>query len=680
MRLLVYLFSIICHSFCFSISAQTIVEPQVLSIEDGLSQGFISVLHKDSEGFLWIGTKNGLNRYDGRQFEVFTHDHTDPYSISNDWTCSIIEETDFLLTGSFEEPVLNLFHKKSKRFFEITFEEGFLNPTTFIRHFIKTNSGKILIVTGIENKLIEIQFPDRFWEKIPDDEALLNQVTFKTIIENLDGIAFTEKGNLMVYKEGQFHEFDIETLEYKPIDKNSPFNQFNNFNQVHPSIGLSVIEDNPSDRQLLVFRNGQWQKVDSDLNFGGGTFFEKDANRVWLQESENNELLIFEVPVILQKDQLMKEDASVIIKNINTAIGPILKDESNVVWIATGGVGLRKISPRKLNVKTYQLGQTIYSRIFSSSPGEVIYLFHGLSSFYKAGEKDILKYVFQLRNSNDIHRIFWMDDGLGKGWLATIAKNDNSFDYMELKLYHYSNDQFKEVFSQKLQEFWPNSELSALKTNDAQIVLSYANLVIRYSPETKQTQSLTLDLFEGNQTHIFNSAQTANGDIWIGSSEGLIRGIQNQGDFTFQLVDQGLNNSVCASLLTDPLDSNTLWVGTKGGGLHRLDTKNMHFEYLNSKNGLPNDVIYGVLNDDGGNLWMSSNKGIIRYTPSTGLIRNFTSEDGMQSDEFNTFAYGKSTNGDLLFGGINGLNVFHPKDLKDNPQGTNSSLDRFIYK
>ena len=134
----------------------------------------------------------------------------------------------------------------------------------------------------------------------------------------------------------------------------------------------------------------------------------------------------------------------------------------------------------------------------------------------------------------------------------------------------------------------------------------------------------------------------------------------------FEVVEE-LNHSVCASLLVDPTDRNVLWIGTKGRGLYRLDTRTMQLKILNAENGLPNEVIYGVLNDDQGNLWMSSNRGIIRYTPQNGRIRNFTKEDGMQSDEFNTYAFGKSPNGELLFGGIHGLNIFHPDDLKDNP-------------
>lgn len=107
----------------------------------------------------------------------------------------------------------------------------------------------------------------------------------------------------------------------------------------------------------------------------------------------------------------------------------------------------------------------------------------------------------------------------------------------------------------------------------------------------------------------------------------------------------------------------SFWIGTKGGGLNRLDTRSMQFTHLTTREGLPNDVIYGILSDDRNRLWMSSNKGLICYTPSTGAIKNYTKEDGLQDNEFNTWAYGKGPDGALLFGGVNGLTVFQPSQL-----------------
>jgi signal transduction histidine kinase/DNA-binding response OmpR family regulator len=172
-------------------------------------------------------------------------------------------------------------------------------------------------------------------------------------------------------------------------------------------------------------------------------------------------------------------------------------------------------------------------------------------------------------------------------------------------------------------------------------------------------------------------AKTPDGRWWLGTSKGLVEARPNAaGGFDFRLWeykagnDNSPRNNDVSSLLPDPKDANALWIGTKGGGLARMDIKNGQFRHLTTRNGLPNDVIYAVLPDpenSGGCLWLSSNKGLTRYHPESGQIKNFTEADGLQSDEFNTWAYGKTPTGELMFGGVKGLNVFHPKDIQDNP-------------
>jgi ligand-binding sensor domain-containing protein len=106
-----------------------------------------------------------------------------------------------------------------------------------------------------------------------------------------------------------------------------------------------------------------------------------------------------------------------------------------------------------------------------------------------------------------------------------------------------------------------------------------------------------------------------------------------------------------------------LWIGTSGGGLARFDTRTGDVERITTKNGLPNDVVYGVLAENDGRLWMSTNKGIARYDRKIKAFRNFTVSDGLQSNEFNRYAYCKDAKGRLWFGGVNGFNYFDPKIL-----------------
>src|SRR5581483_5357794 len=106
-----------------------------------------------------------------------------------------------------------------------------------------------------------------------------------------------------------------------------------------------------------------------------------------------------------------------------------------------------------------------------------------------------------------------------------------------------------------------------------------------------------------------------------------------------------------------------LWVGTEGDGLNKLDLQSGKVKCFREKDGLPNSVIYGIVCDNDGNLWMSTNKGLSCYSSSTNTFINYDEADGLQGNEFNRYAYGKSSSGWIYFGGINGFNYFKPKDI-----------------
>jgi len=109
-----------------------------------------------------------------------------------------------------------------------------------------------------------------------------------------------------------------------------------------------------------------------------------------------------------------------------------------------------------------------------------------------------------------------------------------------------------------------------------------------------------------------------------------------------------------------------LWIGTFGGGLNKFDRATETFTHYRKKQGLANDTVYGILEDNQGNLWLSTNKGLSKFNLKTEQFRHYDVADGLQSNEFNT-AHHKSRRGELFFGGINGFNAFYPEQVKDNP-------------
>jgi signal transduction histidine kinase/CheY-like chemotaxis protein len=126
-----------------------------------------------------------------------------------------------------------------------------------------------------------------------------------------------------------------------------------------------------------------------------------------------------------------------------------------------------------------------------------------------------------------------------------------------------------------------------------------------------------------------------------------------------------LSTDVIYAIQRDPQDVDVLWVGTNGGGLNRFKKRTGKVRRYSTKDGLPNDVVYGILADDAGHLWMSTNKGVSRFDPATGVFRNYDASDGLQSDEFNRYASCKQPDGRLFFGGVKGFNHFNPAELAD---------------
>lgn len=168
------------------------------------------------------------------------------------------------------------------------------------------------------------------------------------------------------------------------------------------------------------------------------------------------------------------------------------------------------------------------------------------------------------------------------------------------------------------------------------------------------------------------------GNFWIGTQQGFAKVCFNNGQDALPTIKwfynnsnnrNSLNYSYVSSFLDDPYAPNDfLWIGTKGGGLNRLDKNTGDFLHISIKQGLPDNVIYGILADKNGNIWGSTNKGIFCMVQSKNAklqwtFNNFTKSNALQDDEFNTGAYARLPNGYLAFGGVKGLNIFDPKKM-----------------
>lgn len=195
-----------------------------------------------------------------------------------------------------------------------------------------------------------------------------------------------------------------------------------------------------------------------------------------------------------------------------------------------------------------------------------------------------------------------------------------------------------------------------------------------------------------SDNNVFAIYQDHGGTLWVGTAAGLNRMVsgplQSKSSapaFYRYLNDPADPQSISADFIRTIYQdrSGILWIGTNSGGINRYhpgpeaDSPGT-FTCYRQKDGLPGDVVIGILEDERGNLWLSTTKGLSRFNPKTASFKNFDRRDGLQGDEFNRGAYFKSRGGEMMFGGINGFNIVHPGRLRENPHVPTIAITDFL--
>jgi len=200
--------------------------------------------------------------------------------------------------------------------------------------------------------------------------------------------------------------------------------------------------------------------------------------------------------------------------------------------------------------------------------------------------------------------------------------------------------------------------------------------LIRYDPETGRSTTYVRDRGDpgspGWPDGILSVCVGSDRSLWLSTFNGLYRFVRGEGDQAGELIhylhrDGDRNSLSCNTVRMSVEDSDgNLWIATEGGGLNKLDIETGEFTSFNKEHGLADNNILGILIDEAGNLWLSSNNGLSKFNPTSGQTENYTTEDGLQGREFNFGGYYKSRSGELFFSGEKGINYFYPDSVKKN--------------
>lgn len=654
-----------------------------ISIEKGLSQSTVNAIFQDKRGFMWLGTQDGLNMYDGYNFKVFKYDGNDPASLSENFVHAILEDTHGnLWIGT--EGGLNLYDRNNNTFKHFLHNDK--NPQSIssnrIRCIYQDRQGTLWIGTedGLNKTIIDSTDKKNLKLKFSvyrsgSSENSLSDNFINTILEDYKQNLWigTEKGGLV-----RFNREKNEFISYKHDDSNP---------NAIPDDKINVIYEDNEKSLWIGTANGLSLYDRGHKNFhnifSNGTLFSLPNNiiRALWQDRTGFFWIGTEGGGLCKYDKV--KHRFITYHNIggntnslsNNNVYSIFEDRTGTMWIGTN-VGINKFDLNKQNFYTYQASsnaKSVSSNIVWSiyEDGDVVWLGTdaGINRFDRNdGTFHDFPLPKQFVKDGNTNVYSLAKDPNGKilvGAYSGILEFDpvkGSFDWLrsyDRKSNELNNKRGYTIFFDKNKNYWFGTREGLLYMDANRSSFTY------YKNDFADGSSISNNI-------IRDIYQSSDGSIWIGTNGGGLNKvvIDEDGNKRFKNYraepgkKDGLNNDIILSLFDDGKGS--LWIGTYGGGLNRMDLKSGTFTHYTEKDGLPNNVIYGILPDNENNLWLSTNRGLSKFNITSQKFSNYFESDGLQSNEFNIGAYFRGTKGDLYFGGINGFNVFNPARIRTN--------------
>ncbi|TQV87199.1 sensor histidine kinase [Aliikangiella coralliicola] len=673
------------------------------SLEQGLSQATVTCMLQDYQGFLWICTQDGLNRFDGYTFKVFSFDSENQHSLTSSYIEALYEDENGVLWIGTSKG-LNRFDRQKERFenFELSRERRDYVGSQFIRIIYPADKNKLWI--GTHNGLFLFDTTDHTTQLyLPDSNSPGSSST-----NSIQAILADQQGRLWVGAEAGLMLFDttkgsFSRFEYENLGKSFTFDKSVTSIVQHPQGGIwigtynsGLYRLNPVTNAVQNFRadNRNSRSLSHDrvraLHISqSGELWIGTRGGVSLYDSTNESFLRY------QHNPTQKYSLS------NDSVWSISEDNSGGIWFGTGdganrvnmetrqfghqsqsysinpritelnGVNQNKTNSTIVNSSISGLNSISHKRIRSlfKTRSNVLWVGvdNGLNRFDPATEK-YTHYFHESENSSSISRGMVMSilvDSQGQIWAGTYDGGVNLYSEEKKAFKHYQH------IKSDPNSLSSNRIYSIKEDFQGKLWIGTVDGLNRFDPELE-----TFEIFRNkpNDPHsisdngIYSTLQGKSGDIWVATRNGGLNRL-NLKTGKFQRFSHDPNNKKTVShsrifaLYQD--DTGVLWLGTKNGLDKHVPGSGVFTSY-NKKHGLANETVYAVAGDSEGFIWVSTNHGLARFDPKRESFDVYGESRGAQSNEFNNGAFFKAEDGELFFGGINGFNRFYPETIKNN--------------
>lgn len=666
------LLTLICLIAALAFRAQTIgghYYLNSLNIRDGLSQNTVYDILQDRTGFLWFGTKDGLNRYDGTSFRIFKYDRTDKYSIGNNYILALYEDVEGNIWVGTDVGLYIYYPEKD--IFE-PFKQPSIENTTI--------DYAAALITGDKNGDVWITAERQglFHYKLNTKELKHYSLKeFPFLTSNVHCVAFDNSGTTWIYGNGLFYSKDgLQTI--------------------HPFVssdGKKVFEGDPISKMLLGAYNCLYLASVGggikEVNLGSGKvrdllLTDERGERIWCRE-----LMFF------SDDELwIGSESGIYIYNLRTdkyvhlmssmydpyslsdnAIYSLCKDREGGVWIGS-----------------YFGGVNYYPHTYTS-----------FERYYPKGGENSL-HGKRIRE--------FCQDNYGMLWVGTEDGGLNRFDPVTKEFSFFAPSLgFTNVHGlcSVGDELWVGTFSKGLKVIDTRTGVIKRSYYYDGSPNSL------------NDNNVFAICKTAAGDVYVGTGCGLMRYNRQQdnfesipelfGVFVYDIKEdtggnlwlatyvsgvfrydvgkkkwinyvhdekdeKSISNNKVLSIFED--SRRNVWLTTQGRGICLFHPETESFTRYDTSNGLPNDVVYQMVEDESGAFWLTTNSGLACFTLATGAIKVYTTANGLPSDQFNYRSGYKDKDGTIYFGSIDGFVAFNPKTFSENKYVPSAVITDFL--
>lgn len=693
--ILIFILSL-CNITLIPILSQSKYRFQSLGVDQGLTQNTINYIEGDNNGFVWISTQDGLNRYDGLNIVQFRHNSSDSASLHKNFVNRITHDKNGLIWFDIEKSediFLSIYSDslgfgrlgeyfdisdipKGYRFYDYLCDK---NNNYWLRYKNSHDKCCVQLFTGSENRVflnrnyISPLYEDKsgkIWSATQNEIHCFNSKEIKKKIK------YDIKSNYFFFFEDSFG--------------NLHFIDDGNIYRISDGPQVELIYDGGTNRKVTRFCPASNGKIWCGLSDGNICCIEgKSIEHIKLQNSNSNDKLLFRGLVednfgnvwfgssnrgivvynksSKQIDYIRKSDGAGALKS--DCILCLYKHYDGTIWVGTYGGGVNIVKPELEQIKPLKLNglsgkvQKINIRVIKQESENIIWFGSredGLIRYNKlTGDSKAFNIVFEGKDLN-IEDIWFESDTtlmLGTRYNGVVRYYKRSSRAQKIPYGSNFNVNFNYNYVRKIYKDWNNN-----------ILICQWGGLFKYNSDSDELEMIEVKGAPDNRyvDYMFDIIQVSDSAYFVGTESGILK-IDSDGNLLkiYNSIQNNIkslpNNTVFRFFFSK---DGTLWCSTFGGGVCSFEFKTETFETYNTASGLANDCVFSINQDKQGDLWFSTNSGLSCFNLRNKSFKNYYTEDGLLCNSFNFEASCYTSDGMLYYGTESGVNFLNPQEIK----------------